>query len=305
MLLSLPETYGPILLQRRAIRIRKADPKSRVFAPHEIERPDFKKLATVVLTRPVRMMASELIVSLSSAYLAFVYGLFYMSFSAYPLIFQGVYGMSPGVSGLTYLAIGAGALLSLPPFYWWDDFLFRMQDRYPWARQEEYRRLPLACVGGPLFAVSLFWLGWTARADVHFAVPMLAGVPFGVGWMLIFMALLNYLTDAYEIFAASANAAAACSRSIMAVVLPLATAPMFARLGISGACSLLGALSLVFSAVPFLFIWQGERIRDNSKFCIYLKQRKEELGRKAEEQRSAASEKKIGGSKTGDVSEDV
>jgi hypothetical protein len=24
--------------------------------------------------------------------------------------------------------------------------------------QEEYRRLPLACIGGPLFAISEFWL---------------------------------------------------------------------------------------------------------------------------------------------------
>ena len=32
---------------------------------------------------------------------------------------------------------------------------------------------------------------------------MLAGIPFGVGFLLIFMALLNYIADAYEIFANS------------------------------------------------------------------------------------------------------
>lgn len=289
LLITLPETYGPVLLQSRAVRIRKADPESRVFAPHELERPDFKRLVTVVLTRPIRMMMSELIVSLSSAYLSLVYGVFYMSFSAYPIIFQGVYKMSPGVCGLTYLVIGAGAFLSLVPFYWWDDYLFRKrQSESSWAHQEEYRRLPLACVGGPLYAISLFWLGWSAREDVHWAAPMMAGLFFGMGWMLIFIALLNYLTDAYEIFAASANAAAAVARSIVAVVLPLATTPLFHRLGIAGACSLLGGLALLFCCVPFLFIWQGVKIRENSKFCIYLKQRKEELARKAEEQRSAS-----------------
>lgn len=153
------------------------------------------------------------------------------------------------------------------------------------AASEEYRRLPLACVGGPLFFVSLFWLGWSARDGVSYVVPMLAGLPFGAGFMLIFIALLNYLTDAYEVFAASANAAASTSRSLLAVVLPLATTPMFNRLGIAGACSLLGGLSAVMCVIPFVFIWKGEEIRAGSRFCIALRERKEEMERKVEAQR--------------------
>ena len=85
----------------------------------------------------------------------------------------------------------------------------------------------------------------------------------------------NYLTDAYEVYAASANAASSCSRSLLATVLPLATAPMFAKLGISGACSLLGGLTAFACIIPFIFIWKGDRIRDNSKFCRIIKKRKE------------------------------
>lgn len=112
---------------------------------------------------------------------------------------------------------------------------------------------------------------------------MLAGVPFGMGFMLIFMALLNYLTDAYEVYAASANAAASTCRSLFAVVLPLATTHMFARLGISGACALLGGLSAAMCVIPFVFIWKGPDIRARSRFCIALKERKEEMLRRAEE----------------------
>lgn len=42
-----------------------------------------------------------------------------------------------------------------------------------------------------------------------------------------------YIVDAYEIFSASAMAAASCSRSMFAVALPSATAPMYERLGIA------------------------------------------------------------------------
>ncbi|KAI8314216.1 Citrinin biosynthesis cluster MFS transporter mrr1 [Colletotrichum sp. SAR11_240] len=287
-LVFLPETYGPVLLVRRARKIRKADPSlaASVVAPSELERTDFKQLATVVLTRPLRMIFFEPIVSCTCAYLALVYTIFYMSFQAFPIIFQKLYGLSPGVAGLAYLPIGGGALLAVPVFLAWERWHLRAQAAgHTWAKQEEYRRLPLACVGGPLFFVSLFWLGWSARDGVSYVVPMLAGLPFGAGFMLIFIALLNYLTDAYEVFAASANAAASTSRSLLAVVLPLATTPMFNKLGIAGACSLLGGLSAVMCVIPFVFIWKGEEIRAGSRFCIALRERKEEMERKVEAQR--------------------
>ena len=287
LLAFLPETFAPVLLERRARRLRKANPALRVLAPRELEPRSIRQLATVVLTRPLRMLASELIVSTTCAYLALIYTIFYMSFQAFPLVFQGLYGLSPGATGLAFLPIGAGAVLALPVFWGYDALVRRAQARgRPWAKRDECRRVPLAFLGGPVFALSLFWLGFAARPDLPFAAPMLAGVPFGLGFLLIFMALLNYLTDAYEIFAASANAAASTTRSLLATVLPLATAPLFRRLGVAGACSLLGGLSAVMCVVPYIFVWKGETIRARSRFCLALKEQKAEMARRVEEQRS-------------------
>ena len=187
----LPETFGPVLLLRRAKAIRKRDSMVRVVAPYELEKKTFKELTTVVLARPIRMIVTEPIVNTSCAYLALVYAIFYMSLEAFSIIFQGVYKLSPGECGLTYLAVGAGCLLALPIFWAYDDILQRGQVRNAaWTRLEESRRLPLACIGGPFFVVSLFWCGWTAREVVPFWVPMLAGIPFGLGFMCIFQALL-------------------------------------------------------------------------------------------------------------------
>ena len=96
-----------------------------------------------------------------------------------------------------------------------------------------------------------------------------------VGFHLIFMALLNYLTDAYEIFAASAMAAASCTRSIWGAALPFAAGPMYDRLGVHWASSLLGLLSLAMCIIPFAFIKYGDRLRANSKFCQELSKKKE------------------------------
>ncbi|KAK0121699.1 hypothetical protein ONS95_009984 [Cadophora gregata] len=294
----LPETYAPILLARRAAYLRKTTGNPNIFAPIELEKKGWKQMATVTLTRPLRMLFFELIVLATCLYLSLAYGIFYMYFEAYPIIFQDIYGQSLGVSGLMFLPIGGGTVAAIAVFLWYDSYLRKAQAQdKPWTHKEEFRRLPLACVGGPMYVIALFWLGWTANKDVHWAVPMLAGLPFGCGFVLIFMALLNYLTDAYEIFAASAMAAASCARSLAGAVLPFAATPMYRRLGVPWASSLLGFLSLGMCVVPFLFLWKGDRIRAGSRFCIYLKEKKEKELADLEREREANRAKE--GSKHG------
>lgn len=167
--------------------------------------------------------------------------------------------------------VGAGAFVACGAFFWYDGFLSRAKVRgAKWAQLEEYRRLPLACVAGPLYIVALFWLAWTVSPHIHWAVPMCSGFIFGIGYVLIFMAMLNYLTDAYLTYSASAQAASSCTRSIFGAVLPLATKSMFDQLGVSWACSLLAFLSLGLSIIPFAFIRYGQRIRESSEMCLEL-----------------------------------
>lgn len=183
--------------------------------------------------------------------------------------------MNTSISGLTFLPIGIGACIACTLFLYYDSILQRAKSRHaPCSTVEEYRRLPLACLGGPCIIASLFWLGWTSSPAIHWIVPTLAGIPFGIGYLLIFMALLNYLTDAYEMFAASAMAASTCSRCLGGALLPFAAGPMYGKLGIAWTSSLLGFLSLGMCAIPFVFIRYGDKIRGRSEFCQELAERK-------------------------------
>ena len=203
-LLLVQETYGPVLLKRRAQKMRKESGNLNIRAPIELEKEDLRHIVTMVLTRPVRMFIFEPIVLFSCLYLSFVYGVFYMLFQAFPVVYIDTYGFTLGQEGLTFLSIGVGASFAIVFYLWWDSITkkARAADK-AWVKREEMRRLPLACAGGPFFMVSCFWLGWTARESVHWAVPVCSGIFFGIGYLLIFMALLNYLVDAYKIFAAS------------------------------------------------------------------------------------------------------
>ncbi|KAL8676798.1 MAG: hypothetical protein Q9224_007250, partial [Gallowayella concinna] len=241
----MPETYGPTILKHRAQKMRKETGNPNIFAPIELEKKGARQMITVTLTRPIRMIIFEAIVLFTCLYLSIAYAIFYLFFEAYPLIFQGIYHFNSGTAGLPFLAIGVGAILSTGIFLYWDSVLARAKKaNAPWTQIEEYRRLPLACIGGPLYVISLFWLGWTANPNIHWIVPILSGIPFGIGFMLIFMALINYVGDAYEVFAASAMAATSACRSIFGAVLPIAARPMYQSLGIAWASSLLGFASL-------------------------------------------------------------
>ena len=285
VLIFLPETYGPTILKRRAKRLRRQTGNPNIFAAIELEKKGSKQMITVTLMRPLNMIAFEAIVLFSCMYTSLAYAIFYLFFEAYPIIFQGTYHMNAGVSGLAFLPILIGLIVALGVFLYYDSVLQRAKlANKPWASIEEYRRLPLACLGGPLYVISLFWLGWSARASVHWIVPMLAGVPFGAGFMLIFMALLNYITDAYEVYAASGMAATSICRSVFGAVLPLAATRMYRTLGVSWASSLLGFLSLAMTVIPFAFIKYGDRIRANSRFCNDLKALKEENAKQKEKE---------------------
>ena len=150
--------------------------------------------------------------------------------------------------------------------------------------------IPCTNLTQPHQVISLFWLGWAARPDIHWIVPIMAALPFGIGFLLIFMALINYVVDAYEVFAASAMGATSASRSMFGVVLPFAAKPMYDRLGVDWACTLLGILSALMCLIPFVFIKYGAKIRENSKFCQELKRKKaddeEKQRRRWERQRS-------------------
>ncbi|MCJ1310324.1 hypothetical protein MMC25_003987 [Agyrium rufum] len=287
-LLFLPETYAPTILSQRARKIRKQTNNEHIVSARELNPTSLRSLFTVVLTRPIRMFFTEALVFFTCIYLSLVYAIFYLFFVAYPIIFQGVYGMSAGISGLAFLPIILGAFIACAIFLYYDSILQHAKDRHaPWSMVEEYRRLPLACFGAPLFVVSLFWLGWAAKPGVHWIVPMLAGVPFGLAYLLVFMALLNYLTDAYRVYAASAMAASSCTRSVFGALLPLCATKMYQALGIAWASSLLAFLSLAMCVVPFAFLRYGGRIRAASAFCQELEredreEKEEELERERE-----------------------
>lgn len=79
------------------------------------------------------------------------------------------------------------------------------------------------------------------------------------------MSILSYVTDVFREASASVHAGAGCMRSLGVIVIPLAAGPMYGRLGVHWAQSLLGFLSQAIGVIPIFFSKYGERLMKKSK----------------------------------------
>jgi multidrug resistance protein len=82
---TVPETYAPILLTRRAQEMRKETGDDRYVTEKELDTRPFAERLRIFLIRPLQLLFLEPIVLLISLYMSVLYGLLYMFFVAYPI----------------------------------------------------------------------------------------------------------------------------------------------------------------------------------------------------------------------------
>ncbi|KAI9713865.1 MAG: hypothetical protein M1820_000595 [Bogoriella megaspora] len=267
----LEETYPPVILVQKAAELRRRTRNWGIHARQEEIEVDLRELLEKNLSRPIRMLFTESIVLAISIYMAFIYGLLYLFLTFYPLIFQGVYHMNPGVGGLPYFGViigemfaGLAIILEQPSYQ-------RKLAKNGGMPIPEWR-LPLVIAGGVSFSAGLFWLGWGGyQSSVHWIVPTLSGLLTGFGIMSIFLQCLNYLVDAYLMFAASAIAANTFLRSLCGSGFPLFAQYMINGMGIQWAGTLLGCVAAILVPLPVWFYLRGSRIRERSQFAPTFK----------------------------------
>jgi DHA1 family multidrug resistance protein-like MFS transporter len=266
-LFFLEETYPPVILISKAAELRRRTKNWGIHAKQEEIEVDFRELVSKNFSRPLRLLFTEPIVLSISIYMSFIYGILYLFITAYPLVFVGVHGFNSGQSGLTFFGMICGQIIAG----------LAVVAQQPWYTRKlaanngipvpEWR-LPSAMAGGISFAIGIFWFGWTGHtSDVHWAVPAASGVFTGFGIMSIFLQLLNYIVDAYLMFAASAIGGNTFLRSLAGAGFPLFARQMFNGMGIQWASTLLGCVALVLSPIPFIFYFYGAKIREKSNYA--------------------------------------
>jgi MFS transporter, DHA1 family, multidrug resistance protein len=267
LMFTIPETLPSIVLVNKARRIRATGVPEyqELQAPAEAEGRNLGTMFRVALLRPWQILFDP-ISFLVAIYLSVVYTLLYMLFTIYPIVFQEKRGWNTGVGELPLIGTCLGACIGgVIVFY----MSFRDKKKVAAGHPRKAEdRLPLAMIGGPMFVVTMFWFAWTANFNsIHWIVPTIAGTLLSTSIMLIFVSYLNYLTDTYLMYTASAMAANTICRSACGSAAPLFTNQMFNALGVGGGGSLIGGVAALLAPIPFIFYKYGERIRVRSRFA--------------------------------------
>ena len=261
-----PETYGPVLLKRKAVRTRRSTGDERYWHPHESEKIKLDNIVKKYLSRPLKMLITEPMVTAIAMYASFVYGLLYMTLEMFPIVYQQERHWGLVVSSTTFLGLFIGVLAAMAINLANQPHYARAVERNK-GRAVPEARLPPMIIGSWLFVIGLFWFGWTASPQYHWAIPTVATVFIGAGFNVIFQQCINFLVDTYAIYAASAVSANTILRSIMACGLPLAARPLFQNLGVGPGASVLGGIAAAALPVPWIFMKYGLKLRKMSKFA--------------------------------------
>ncbi|KAJ5627952.1 major facilitator superfamily domain-containing protein [Penicillium lividum] len=264
------ETFAPVLLKKQAAKLRKESGSDRFLSPQELK-SDAAFTLTQTIIRPLTMLFFEPIILFTSIFISLAWSMVFFYFQAYPIIFEGTYNFDVEKTSLTYIPIGLGAASSCLFALYYDKFYNKAKKTGKrWASGPEAQRLPMSCISAPCLTISLFWLAWSAKSSIPWIIPVLSGILFGLGYQTIFISLLTYVTDAYKIYSASALAASVIMRSVAGALFPLAADPLYAKLGVSWATSILGYASLACIPIPFALFYYGPWIRKRSPFCQRL-----------------------------------
>lgn len=216
-------------------------------------------------------------------YIGLVYGILYLCFVAYPIVFKEIRGWSLGISGLAFCGIGVGslAIISCEPL------VRRMIESHKpdpeTGKPPPEAMVSIVCICAILIPVGELWFAWTcAPPSIHWIAPILAGVFFGAGNTGVFIYACNFLTYSYGMYAASALAGNSVIRSILGGVMPIVGEYLYAGVGPNWAGTLLGLLEVVIIPIPFVFYRYGHRIRRRSALISRMQEDKRKLERKRE-----------------------
>ncbi|KAK0736030.1 major facilitator superfamily domain-containing protein [Apiosordaria backusii] len=284
----------------------------RWLVKEDEERASIGKMIAVSVSRPFHLLFTEPVIFFFSAWVAFAWGVLYLTFGSIPYVFQHVYGWSLEQSGYTFAAIILGAiigttmsiyqqrLLSHPK---WADNLqviaaeptsSSVPDRTPppqmntaysptdkiWTflrtrfpSSSPESRLYFSCITSTFLPIGLYLFGFTATPSIHWILPAIGIFLCTIGILSIYLAVFNYFADVYHKYASSALAAQSLCRNLVGGAFPLVTRLMYRNLGEAKAGAVLGSIAVLLTVVPWVLVLEGERIRGRSVFALSLEKK--------------------------------
>lgn len=220
MFFFLPETSASTILYKRAKRLRAATGDERLKSQTEIDTKHHTgKDNLILLGRAFTITFFEPIVLFVDLYAGLLYGVLFIWFESFPIVFGGIYGFDVGSQGLVFLSILVFTAITMAGFLFWINRSF-----VPAMKSGKFRPemvLPPTFIGCFALPGCLFWFGWSARESVHWIVPVIGAGSFAIAIVTLFNSVYTYIGIVYAPYAASLFAGAALFRASLGGAFPL------------------------------------------------------------------------------------
>ena len=179
-MVSVPETYGPEI-RRKMLKL----PRRNLW-----------NCLGPAFARPLHMLVVEPIILPTAAIVTMGQVVVFVFYASYPVVLAQVYQFTSYQTGLAFIPLVIGSLLALPVI----SVVMKKRDKSSNPQPED--SLPAALIAGVLLPISLFWyvplsknwvvwmliqinrLAWTARTNIHWICPLIAGGLYGLAFAL-------------------------------------------------------------------------------------------------------------------------
>ncbi|CAG7558212.1 unnamed protein product [Fusarium equiseti] len=266
VILFMPETYGPLLLQWKAAHYRRITGDDRFRCEHEIAGASLFSRLKVSMTRPFLMLTEPIIIAMT-LYLCVLYIVLFTFLVGWPYIFEKTYGIGQGLSNIIFVAMFLGTQLN----FLFVPIVYRKTLRASKAggHFKPEIRLWYAMLGAAVaIPISLFWLGWTNYSHISIWSAIIAVVFFGYGVTGVFICTYMYIIDSYEIYSASALTFVALTRYIIAGGMTVVGIPFYENMGTHYTLTIMACFAVLLAAIPYILYIYGHKIRAKSKYAF-------------------------------------
>jgi len=282
-LLTIPETYPPALLERQFQA--KADVIEEKLHHHSrfwwwwhkfLHALPTAKMFKLIVNRvvdslplPMKLFLEEPVIIVVCFYTSLLYGLLYGSLLFFPAVWHNIRHLTRVQVGYTYFAVIFGFVLSTTMVGMW---LQNKQFKKAYDEKSHTPELRIrSCIFSLLFVpVGLFIFGWTAPfPDIHWIAPSIGSVCFSFGMLAAFNSWMAYMTDTYSNNTAAVISINTFLRCLLGGCFPLFTEQMVNSMTIQGAMSMFGGISILLTAIGFVFAYYGKHLRHHSKHAVY------------------------------------
>ncbi|KAF5599104.1 H+ antiporter [Fusarium pseudocircinatum] len=268
LFIFMPETSAPNIILHRAERLRRFAGSQRLQSQSETDQAHLtvSGIAVEALIKPLEITIKDPAVLFVQVYSAILYAIYYSYFEVFPLVFPVYYDMTLGEGGLVFICIAVGCILAIILYglYLYYVLIPRMK-KSDIAPQEEVLTPGLAACFGP--TIGLFIFAWTARASIHWIVPVIGVTIYAGSIFTVPQVVFLYVPMTYPQYSASLFAANDFFRSALASGSILFAHPLFKNLGFAKGTSLLGGLSVIGIFGMWGLFFYGMKLRALSKFA--------------------------------------